>query len=162
MTNNGRTDRPGYHYIRDYWRPSMLYLAQMLVTHWDCRIIARTNGGDYIVSHRPDPYHKPGWYVWWVLCDNGGEINVVKVNDDNTLRSIPYAQSNRWPGYLVPMGRLAFWCSEVMRGEVRRDFRDDDPSVDDLTVEDAIVDEHAEWRERNGRAAPKEQQDGRG
>ena len=133
--------KPGYHYASRFpgaeprLRPSMVYLAQMLCTWWGCQIIGRTEAGDYIVSHRPDRDNKPGWYVWWVICDNGGEINVVRINDDESLRSIPYAQNRG----MVPIGRLAFWCSEVLRGEERHDFRDDDPNVDDITLDDALV-----------------------
>ncbi len=35
--------------------------------------------------------------VLWTVCDNGGELNVERVNDAETMRSVPYAA---WGGML--------------------------------------------------------------
>lgn len=53
-------------------------------------------------------------YVWWTLCDNGGEINVEKVNDAVRPVSIPTY------GYVRPaltVETVGAWVLAVIRGQ---------------------------------------------
>lgn len=58
--------------------------------------------------------------VWWTVCDNGGELNVERVNDPESMRSMPYTDT--W-GTLDPT-TMAYriWCC-LTDAEVDFDFR---------------------------------------
>ena len=49
------------------------------------RIKGHLGDGSLIVC----PSIKNG-YEFWIVCDNGGELNVERINDHDSLRSVPY------------------------------------------------------------------------
>lgn len=124
--------RPGYHIKAAFpgaepaERPVMVYLAQMLEL-WGLRPIGPLRGS--MVIEYADAMQRI--HEWWILCDNGGEINVERINDHSTLRSVPYAQSRG----LVPIGRLAWFCAMVIKGDEIPSYGPNE-SVDDIVLED--------------------------
>ena len=54
-----------------------------------------------------------GSSAFWTLIDNAGELNLVKINRPNSLRSVPY-QTDR----IVDGATLAYRVRRVVDGEV--------------------------------------------
>ena len=62
-----------------------------------------------------------GRYDVWTLADNGGEINVEKVNDQSTLVSVPYMSN----GGGVTAEVMAYRIWQVLHGrEIEWDYLD--------------------------------------
>jgi len=66
------------------------------------------------------PVAGPGEVRWrsyelWMLSDNGGELNVERINSPETLVSIPYEQNR----CLVDAGTVGFWVYQALTGEPR-------------------------------------------
>ena len=80
-----------------------------------------TPGVEWLLSRRPDPNNKPGWYESWTLTDNGGEYNLERVNDEASMVSVPY------DGHcLLDPGTVAYRLVQVLHGEaIDYDYRED-------------------------------------
>ena len=66
---------------------------------YNLRVVGMTLGGSLLVrsTRHPD-------YDTWSICDNGGELNVEKVNDMASMRSLPYVAR----GSMVDGGTMAY------------------------------------------------------
>jgi len=125
--------RPGYEFRASfpggepYWRPRLSYLVAMLEAFWGIRRIGKLPSGEIIIAHI-DP--GKGLRDWWVVTENGGEINLTKINTPDDA-SVPYHQVSG----LVPIGRLAWFCVQVLWDEEIVDYGKN-PAVDDLSLAD--------------------------
>lgn len=73
---------------------------------YNLRVVGMMNGSLLVRNARhPD-------YDTWSICDNGGELNVEKVNDMASLRSLPYVA---W-GSMVDGGTMAYRVRCVLDG----------------------------------------------
>lgn len=71
-------------YQRDQRENLWLDLIQSLGA-FDIRVLGHVRGEIIVNDARP---MAPS--AWWLICDNGGELNVERVNDHESLRSVPY------------------------------------------------------------------------
>ncbi len=108
-------------------RPQLPYLAAMLAKWWGFRTVATLPTGSVIVE-RADAGR--GIHEGWSICDNGGELNVERINDSESMRSVPYQQS----GGLVPVGRLAWFCAKVLHEEAIESYGRNE-AVDGITID---------------------------
>jgi hypothetical protein len=53
--------------------------------HFGFRKIGMIGCGTSLWTHSSDMHH-----TVWQICDNGGELNIMRVNDYESLRSIPF------------------------------------------------------------------------
>ncbi len=113
---------PGFHYApsfpggEPYIRPQLEYLCAMLEKFWGMRRVGSTNCGSPIVEDAT----YPSGGDWWVISDNGGEINLHRINapSPEITQSVPYVQF-RGP---VTIGRLAWFCRCVLKREPIEDY----------------------------------------
>lgn len=89
-------------------------IAALLVRYWGCGIVVMCPNGTAIIHTGYDfdrtlagEGHRN--YEWWTIADNGGEINVERVNDQGSLRSVPCLR--------IPLGRVAAAVAIVLRGK---------------------------------------------
>ena len=66
-----------------------------------------TRGGSILMQRTAFPL-----YDFWMITDNGGEINVERVNCPDTLQSIP----SDWFGIPLDAGTMAYRVACVMDG----------------------------------------------
>lgn len=71
---------------------------------WHIKAIGEANGSIILAD-----------YGWFFLCDNGGEFNVGKINDDASMRSIPYTDLSYFD--LLDGGTMAYRVFCAIRGE---------------------------------------------
>jgi len=50
---------------------------------------------------------------WWIIHDNGGELNIEKINIPNTLRSIPYTSTS----FVMDTMTMVYRTLRVLKGE---------------------------------------------
>ncbi len=67
-----------------------------------CRKIADLSGGVIVEFHKD----------WYTLVDNGGELNIEKINFGNSIRSIPYYHTPP-----ITIGTMVYRVLAAMRGE---------------------------------------------
>ena len=122
------TQAPTGYVYRNGARPDLNYLARFLATAYSMRTIGTLPCGSIIVADAT----YPSGGDWWTICDNGGELNVEKINDNASLRSVPYLQ---WGGP-SPIGRVVEFCALVMQGKPIESWGPsamDDATLADLT-----------------------------
>ncbi|MGE0456440.1 MAG: hypothetical protein AB7I13_00175 [Vicinamibacterales bacterium] len=79
-------------------------------------------------------------FDFWLITDNGGELNVERVNEPSTLRSVPFHQH----GVAVNAVTLATWIFQAMCGD----------QIDWSDLHDSFgIDEGPEPLRRAGRVA---------
>lgn len=114
----------GYHVAASFpggephARPQLAYLTRMLKRFWSLRSIGSVRDS-VVITHGN---------IWYLLTDNGGEINICKINDWTI--SVPYEQN----AGRVPIGRVAWFCALTIFGDPIPDYGPN-ASVDDLTLE---------------------------
>lgn len=117
---NGYEVRAAFPGARATLRPKLRYVAMMLKKWWGMPLRGVVSGGSVIVTHRSR---------WWLINDNGGELNVWAINDEASLASVPYEQGST----TVPIGRVAWFCAMTIMGEPITDYGTN-AAVDDLTL----------------------------
>lgn len=75
---------------------------------YNIRVVGMTLGGSLLVRNARHPD-----YDTWSICDNGGELNVEKVNDMASMRSLPYVA---W-GCMLDGATMAYRVRRVIDGE---------------------------------------------
>lgn len=113
-TPNGYHIAPGYPGATPCTRPCFDYLCRFLLSAYGIQRVGTTKCGSPIVSDAT----YPSGGDWWVLADNGGELNVCRINDKGLTRSVPYIQGNT----PTPIGRVAWFCRCVMQGVTIEDW----------------------------------------
>jgi hypothetical protein len=116
---------PGYHY-QNGPRPLLTYIARFLALACNMRHVGTLPCGSIIVADATCPSGGD----WWTIGDNGGELNVRKINDPYSIRSVPYIQGHK----PAPIGRVVSFCASVMQGSEIELWTTS--TMDDLTLTD--------------------------
>lgn len=95
-------------------RKAMLDALVRFLPNLQGKPVGRACGvGQWLVRHNPDP-NQPSLDVYWLMTDNGGELNLWKVNSDwETMQSVPYTAST----VLVDAATMLYRVGQVLFDE---------------------------------------------
>lgn len=81
-----------------------LRTIETLVAYCNIKLVAHLE--NFIIIELPFSHQ----YAWYTLCDNGGEVNVEKINFLESLISVGYS-STQQPALAAEMMAYRIWCA---------------------------------------------------
>jgi hypothetical protein len=85
-----------------------LRTIETLVAYYNIKLVAHLE--NFIIIELPFSHQ----YSWYTLCDNGGEVNVEKINFLESLISVGYS-STQQPALAAEMMAYRIWCACIQQ-----------------------------------------------